>query len=128
MINNLKKIIAKGETQKVEFKRAAFDFPKDAFETICAFLNTDGGILLLGVTDDGEIEGVLPDSVGRIKDTFSSSINNPLIINPTVYIEIQEISFGDKTVICLNVPASSSVHRYKNKIYVAWFTCIICKL
>ena len=117
MINNLKKIIEKGETQKVEFKRAAFDFPKDAFETICAFLNTDGGILLLGVTDDCEIEGVLPDSVGRIKDTFSSSINNPLIINPTVYIEIQEISFGDKTVICLNVPASSSVHRYKNKIY-----------
>ena len=40
-----------------------------------------------------------------------------MIINPTVYIEIQEISFGDKTVICLNVPASSSVHRYKNKIY-----------
>ena len=33
MINNLKKIIEKGETQKVEFKRAAFDFPKDTTYT-----------------------------------------------------------------------------------------------
>ncbi len=51
-------------------KKQKKDFPNDAFETICAFLNTDGGTLILGVEDDGTIKGVNPDSIDNIKTKY----------------------------------------------------------
>ena len=35
----------------LEFKEAAQDLPRGLFETICAFLNLDGGLIVLGVAD-----------------------------------------------------------------------------
>ncbi|MDO5437966.1 MAG: hypothetical protein Q4F80_07205, partial [bacterium] len=43
-INKIKSLIKEGEGQKIEFKKAEFAFPKDAWETVCAFLNTDGDL------------------------------------------------------------------------------------
>ena len=117
MIEQIKKIILGGENQKVEFKEAQFKFPDDAFETICAFLNTDGGTLLLGVDDDSNIIGVIPECIDEIKDKFASTINNPNVIEPTICLEIKDIILSDKHVLYVNVPESSSVHKYKNQYY-----------
>jgi len=117
MQERIKKLISGGENQKVEFKEATFQFPRDTYETICAFLNTDGGIILLGVDDDGNIQGVTENCVDEIKDCFSSDINNPTIISPVIYMDMENISIEGKQILYINVPASSCVHRYKNKIY-----------
>jgi len=50
-----KKIISAGEGIKTEFKEAKDKLPKSLFETICAFLNTEGGKVYLGIKDDGTI-------------------------------------------------------------------------
>ena len=60
--------LAIGETEKVEFKQAAFLSPhsnkpedsmrKNVAEAVAAFMNSKGGILLIGVTDDCHVEGV----------------------------------------------------------------------
>ena len=63
MIEQIKKLITEGENQRVEFKKAKNDFPNDAFETICAFLNADGGTLILGVENDGTVTDVNPSSI-----------------------------------------------------------------
>jgi ATP-dependent DNA helicase RecG len=47
-------LVEKGESVTTEFKR---NFDKDAFEAITAFANTKGGILLVGIEDDGHISG-----------------------------------------------------------------------
>lgn len=62
------KMIAGGETNTVEFKIGACRNPytekkddsmKDNIvEEVAAFMNTDGGTVLVGVSDDGEIRGV----------------------------------------------------------------------
>jgi len=44
----------------LEFKRAADSLPESFFETVCAFLNRDGGLIVLGVEDDGSVSGVDP--------------------------------------------------------------------
>ena len=44
----------------LEFKRAAGSLPESFFETVCAFLNRDGGLIVLGVEDDGSVSGVDP--------------------------------------------------------------------
>jgi hypothetical protein len=53
----IKKMIAQGEHQRLEFKFEVSDFRKIA-RTLVAFSNTDGGSLLIGVKDNGVIAGV----------------------------------------------------------------------
>lgn len=50
---SIETLLTIGENIVIEFKRAG-DGPKhDTDESICAFLNRNGGDVLLGVTDDG---------------------------------------------------------------------------
>ena len=42
-----------GESRTVEFKTAKSKINRDLYETVCAFLNRDGGEILLGVKDNG---------------------------------------------------------------------------
>jgi len=54
----IRNIITQGEGLTVEFKRATMQLPNNLFETVCAFLNRSGGEILLGVLNDGTIEGI----------------------------------------------------------------------
>ena len=67
MIERITELITEGESRTVEFKRARNEIPGNTYETICAFLNRDGGDLLLGVTDDKLIQGVNPDNVEQMR-------------------------------------------------------------
>ena len=51
----LLRMLKRGEGPRVEFKEARDALPRDLFETVCAFLNRDGGTILLGVADDGTV-------------------------------------------------------------------------
>jgi len=56
----------------LEFKEAANALPKNLFETICAFLNMDGGLIVLGVADDGTVTGVAHEAVDRMVAEIAS--------------------------------------------------------
>jgi len=55
-LEQLKKIIQLGESEQVEFKKSTAQLSA-AFETVCAFLNNQGGTVFIGVTDGGKIVG-----------------------------------------------------------------------
>lgn len=55
--NHIKRLISEGEHQRLDFKFEISDFRKIA-RSLCAFANTDGGRLLVGVKDNGTIAGV----------------------------------------------------------------------
>jgi len=57
MPDYIKRLIAEGEHQMLDFKFEVSDFRKIA-RTLVAFSNTDGGRLLIGVKDNGIIAGV----------------------------------------------------------------------
>ena len=61
MTNKLKQLIQNGESITTEFKESKSKLNKDIYETVCAFLNRDGGDILLGVADDSSIVGVEGD-------------------------------------------------------------------
>ncbi len=71
-----KSIIQSGEGHTVEFKEASEAVPKSVYETVCAFSNRDGGDIFLGVKDNGAIEGIAPEQIGRISKDFVTAINN----------------------------------------------------
>lgn len=65
---SVKNVIAKGESYDVEFKVGLCLSPhahkrdesmiENVLKTIAAFINSDGGVLLIGVHDNGDIEGI----------------------------------------------------------------------
>ena len=48
---NIKNIILLGENVNTELKEATNWLPKSAFESVCSFLNTTGGYIILGAND-----------------------------------------------------------------------------
>lgn len=67
MKQEILKIIKQGENKKIEFKKS---FDKKTIETAVAFANTDGGIILIGVSDRGLVKGIL---IG--KETLKEWVN-----------------------------------------------------
>lgn len=102
---------------QVEFKACRDALNRDVYESVCAFLNRSGGDLLLGVTDDGEVSGVAPGAVERIKQDFVTALNNPQKLDPTFYLSIDTVQIDGETVLHVYVPESSQVHRCNGKIY-----------
>jgi len=72
---DLETLIANGENATVEFKqtmrwdieasRTSAEVLKMAVKAVCSFLNGDGGTLLIGVSDTGELTG-LDDDIGAL--------------------------------------------------------------
>ena len=55
-IDDVKKLISKDETRTLELKKTTGELYK-GMETACAFLNSDGGWLMFGVTPSLKIDG-----------------------------------------------------------------------
>jgi len=101
-------IIRDGEGQSVEFKAS---FSTDVGNTICSFANTAGGVILLGISDDGKIKGV-PDKVEEQVASLAHSCK------PSIYPKIRKEIHNGKLVIIVEVPHSEGVlHSFKNVVY-----------
>ncbi len=116
-IDKIRNILQEGESLTVEFKESKSKLNKDVFESVCAFLNRNGGELLLGVKDNGDIVGIDEASIDKIKKNFVTSMNNPQKISPTFYLSIEEIKIDGHTILYIYVPESSQVHRCNGKIF-----------
>ena len=88
--NELINIINEGEGITTEFKEASNRLPRNLFETVCAFLNRNGGNIFLGVSDSGEVIGVNKEKISMMKKDFVNLCNNPEKIEPTIYLNIND--------------------------------------
>lgn len=57
LVQDLRRLIARGEGQHLEFKRKA-TYPEKIVREMVAFANSEGGTLLVGVGDDGSLGGL----------------------------------------------------------------------
>ena len=110
-IDRVKKLLKKGEGIRIEYKEARSQLPRDTFETICAFLNRDGGDLFLGVNDSGGFVGVDEGSIDKLKRDLVNQSNNPNKINPTFILYPKIIEISGKNIIHVQVPQSSQVYK-----------------
>ena len=110
MFEHIRKILEVGESINNEFKISKAELNKNAFESICAFLNRKGGNLLLGVNDNGIVVGVEEAEIQNIVDRLVSLMNNPQKLSPTIYLVPEIIPINDKKIIYLQIPESSQVH------------------
>jgi predicted HTH transcriptional regulator len=97
MDHDLKKLIAGGENQKLDFKYCVSDSRKIA-RTLSAFSNSDGGKLLIGVRDNGSIAGIRSDEEIYMVDTAAH-----LFCRPEINYTVKQHSAGTKTFLEVEV-------------------------
>ncbi|MBI9066058.1 MAG: putative DNA binding domain-containing protein [Salinivirgaceae bacterium] len=94
----IQNIIQKGEGLKVEFKKATNKLPKNLFETVCAFLNREGGSIILGIDDDKKIIGVDNESASSLCEDFASLSNNSNKIDPVFLLQAKIVEIQGKNL------------------------------
>jgi ATP-dependent DNA helicase RecG len=114
---NIPDILQRGEGISIEFKKAKNKIPENLFDTVCAFLNHNGGTILLGVTDDGTVEGIDADVIQQMKKDIATLSNNPQKLFPAFLFDLQDLEFEGKLLIHFFVPSSSQVHNSSGKMF-----------
>ena len=110
-------LVRGGEGINVEFKRSATAITKDVYDTVCAFSNRDGGVILLGVSDDGTITGVAPEAIDHMKADFVTAINNAEKFYPPLYLQPQTFEVAGHVLLVIQIPPSTQVCRHRGRIF-----------
>ena len=92
----LLELVAQGEGARVEFKSS---FQKESIETLAAFANAQGGSVLQGISDSGQIVGVAIQS-----ETVQGWINQcKQITSPRIVPDVELVPINRKTVAVMRV-------------------------
>ena len=116
-VERVRSMLASGESIRLEYKAARNKVPASLYPTVCAFLNHEGGDILLGVDDAGIPVGVEPDAITEMSAAIASSTNDSTLLDPPFLLFPETIEIDGKTLILLQVPESSRVHRLKGHVY-----------
>ncbi|NTU49714.1 MAG: hypothetical protein HGA87_02255 [Desulfobulbaceae bacterium] len=101
--NDLIELIAQGESLTVEFKSDRQKLSdNDIYENIVALANTEGGVLFIGIEDDGKITGA---QSRHGKDTDSLKLQSAIFNNtvPHVNTRISSFLLEDKSITTIEV-------------------------
>lgn len=112
---SVKQIINRGENSFVKFSNCTTEIMDSVFQTICSFLNKEGGTLIIGVQDFGKIIGVAdPYLDGMLRKIYYTLEKE---FSPVVSLIPEVIEIEGKKVIYITILQSESVQRYRGKIY-----------
>ncbi len=102
-VEELRAAILAGEGREVEFKRGLPNDQKIA-RSLCAFANTRGGLLFIGVTDSGELEGApQPEATAKKLALVAAQW-----IEPAIAPRIEVIAIDGVRLVAVHVAASRS--------------------
>ncbi|HYI76750.1 MAG TPA: ATP-binding protein [Chryseolinea sp.] len=106
-VQQLKSLVAQGEGSRLEFKRKAA-YPEKILREFVAFANTSGGILLVGIGDDGSIPGLkYPEDESHVIQQALAKIKPEISLRET-FIPIG----GQRTVLRYDITASEGKPHY----------------
>ncbi len=110
----ISKLIKAGESTSLEFKstmrtnlhtgKAGKEIELAWLKSVVAFMNSDGGILLIGVADDGEILGLEADNFANEDKCllhFKNLLNNHIGAEFTRFISVKVLSIQEKSVLLI---------------------------
>lgn len=109
--------IEKGEDSRTQFKENIIN-PDSLEEEMVAFSNTEGGIIVIGVTDKGDINGLSREDIGRLNNMISnvSSEHVKPPINPLTEI----INITGKNIMVVNIKRGiNKPYSTKKGVYLA---------
>jgi predicted HTH transcriptional regulator len=114
MTHFIKKLIAEGEHQQLDFKFEISDSKKIA-RTMSAFANTDGGRLLVGVKDNGSIAGVRSE-----EELYMAEGASNLHCKPEVPIVVKEWEVDGRMVLEIVIASSPDRPHFARDPHDRW--------
>ena len=97
----IKSLLEQEENEQLEFREVV---RKDAIgKTICAFLNNNGGQLLIGVSADKKVLGV--EMANKIQSELENYLNKEILPETPIMVSIEK--FENKQVVLVKVWAGS---------------------
>lgn len=118
MFDSLTELLEKiysGEDSTIEFKK---ELPerKELSDEMAAFANASGGVILIGVGDNGDIVGIDRESLNGAEKTVVEICQDSIV--PPVHIVTEKRRIDEKNLIKVDVSRSPFVHRSANGYFI----------
>lgn len=117
----LRELIINGENSNVEFKRDDVH-PTSLAKEMSALLNREGGVILLGVEDNGEVSGISESHGATEERVMNIAQNNiqPSVVPIFLSIRMDE----DNSVGVIKLTPNTSSKPYRARKNNAWVTYV----
>ena len=119
----IKKHLADGESDRCEFKEVAFKgkrlkSPGKAVlaDELAALANFEGGVMLCGVTDDGDVQGMSREEVVALVKVVDDVINDT--IKPPLNVRYSTVKHKGKSFLAVEVPEGEALHDSPKGPYI----------
>lgn len=99
-MDELQRLILHGENDTVDFKQRVTQ-PEKIARTLVSFANTRGGVILIGVKDNGTISGIDPE-----EEKHTLQLAADFYCDPPVKVQYEEVEEDKRTVLKVIVPES----------------------
>ena len=109
-MENIRDILIRGEDSKIQFKRR-FDSVDSLAAEICAMANSEGGVIIVGVSDDGKAVGI--DDLEKTNQWVSNACSQK--IEPPVSVTTENVLFEGKRLLLIKVPLGADKPYAANK-------------
>jgi ATP-dependent DNA helicase RecG len=106
--SKLLNILDKGEDSQCQFKQDFRSINNLAVE-ISAFANSNGGMIIIGATDSGDLKGIHRKDVSRLNQWISNASSNK--IEPPLFVSTEILMCDNKRILVIHV------QQGKNKPY-----------
>lgn len=107
-------IIANGEDSRHQFKQN-ITRAESLVPELAAFSNSKGGLLLIGVTDEGGIQGLTIEDMGRINQLVSNAAKD---VKPPISVTTENVALPSGMVMVVDVPEGISKPYMDGNLHV----------
>lgn len=112
-----------GEDSRWEFKQVQFTGSRpaspardDLADEMIAFANANGGLLLLGVTDDGRLQGMSREQMAALGNLIVETGTDS--IEPALRIDVHNRELDGKAFVVVEVPRGDSLHERGGRSWI----------
>lgn len=109
-------LLARNESEDLEFKQASGGFPGNFWDTYSAFANTEGGTIIFGVVEkeEGFYLDVLSDElVEKYRKEFWSNVNNKSTISCNLLKndDLEIVKYNGYNLMLFHIPYANREQR-----------------
>ena len=106
------------EFKQVEFKGNRPTSPRrdELADEMAAFANASGGILLCGITDNGQAQGMTQEQIAEV-DSLLVELSTDAV-KPALRIDVHHRELDGKAFVLVEVPRGDTIHERDGRAYI----------
>ncbi len=104
------------ESEEIEYKSGQGGLPNSLWPTYSSFVNTSGGIIVLGIVEKKNqilVEGLSDTQINKLQSDFWNQINNKKNVSKNILTNdhVKVFEFEGKKILAINIPQGSRTQK-----------------